>query len=95
MSNTINHMCMNILYKNISDPKFKEYYTLDEVNEELQLYEDSMISPVFEDKGKEKDLYFHMNYRDYLFTLDSYKYMGLPDPSSARACGFMDMALVK
>ncbi len=94
MSNTIDHMCINILYKNLNDPGFKDYYTLEEINDELNDYEDSKIATVFEADEKVKRVYFHMNYRDYVSTLRSYKFSCLADASVARTRDFVKMAMV-
>ena len=94
MLNTMEHMTLNILYKNLSDPKVKEYYTLDEINAEMLEYEDAGIAPVNEQKKPCRDVLFHINYRDFLFNVKCYASLREKDPTVARIDDFVKLAMV-
>lgn len=95
MTGMTDHVCMNILYKDLSCPKFKEYYTLDEINKEMMEYEDTSIEP-YDDSGQAiTDVVFHMSYRSFLFTVNQLNETTEEESVLGRVYRFMDMARVK
>ena len=88
------HICTNILFKNLNDPSFKDYYTLEEINEELIELEGAKIEFKFENEEDVKPMRFCMRYSDYL---KSFKFRGFiehEDEIRARTRDFMRLALV-
>lgn len=95
MSCMTDHMCKSILYKNLSSPQFKDYYTLDEINEELIEYENITIEPYGEDGLTVTGVRFHVDYRSFLFTLNRL-FEDTSDKSTAdRIYRFMELSMVK
>lgn len=95
MSGMTDHVCMNILYKVLHSPHFKEYYTLDEINQELKEFEGSEIEP-HDDKGQVlTNVTFHMSYRSFLFTTNQVFETTEDESVCDRIFRFMEMAIVK
>lgn len=95
MSGMTDHVCMNILYKDLSSPHFKEYYTLDEINQELKEFEGSEIEPQ-NDKGEViTDAVFHISYRSFIYTLNPVFETTEQESVCDRIFRFMEMSLVK
>lgn len=95
MSGMTDHVCMNILYKDLHSPHFKEYYTLDEINQELKEFEGSEIGP-HDDNGQVlTNVTFHMSYRSFLFTTNQVFETTEDESVCDRIFRFMEMAIVK
>jgi hypothetical protein len=69
MSLAIDHAIVNILFKNLNDPLFKDYYTLDEINAEFIEYEGAKVEITRNGSDEILPAQFHMRYVDYLTSL--------------------------
>ncbi len=88
------HICTNILFKNLNDPSFKDYYTLEEINEELIELEGAKIEFKFESEEDVKPMRFCMRYSDYLKSFKFCSFIEHEDEIRARTHDFMRLALV-
>ena len=95
MSGMTDHVCMNILYKDLNSPRFKEFYTLDEINQELREFEGSEIEP-HNDQGEViTNAVFHMSYKSFMHTLNPVFETTEDESKCDRIFRFMEMSLVK
>lgn len=89
------HVCKNILFKDLRSPHFKEYYTLDEINHELREIEGSEIVP-HNDQGEVlTNVTFHMSYSSFSQTLNPVFEADDEEALADRIYRFMEMSLVK
>lgn len=95
MSGMTDHVCMNILYKDLSSPHFKEYYTLDEINQELREIEGSEIEPHNGQGEVLTNVTFHMSYSSFSQTLNPVFEADGEEAIADRIYRFMEMSLVK
>lgn len=89
------HVRTNILYKDLSSPDFKEYYTLEEINEELMEFEGGVLEPQDECGQVLTELRFHMSYKSFLFTIKQTFDTAINENTHSRVCRFLEMARVK
>lgn len=93
-ADTFKHMAMNVLYKNLRDSSFKDYYTLDEINQELNDVDGAEITFRSDKTNKEVKPKFHIKYTDYLQSIPSYRSESLPDNAELRVAKFITLSRV-
>lgn len=89
------HVRNNILYKDLSSPDFREYYTLQEINEELREFEGGVLEPQDDCGQVLTELRFHMSYRSFLFTFKPMFNTAADESFECRLSRFLDMAMAK
>ena len=89
------HVCKNILFKDLHSPHFKEYYTLDEINDELKDIEGSEIEPQDDNGQVITNVVFHMSYTSFLYTVNEMFESTEAESVCDRIYRFMDLAMVK
>ncbi len=94
MSFLTEHVCTNIMFKNLNDPSFKDYYSLEGINEELLELEGAKIEFKFESEEDVIPMRFCMRYSDYLKSFKFRHYVEHEDEICARTRDFMKLALV-
>lgn len=95
MSLAIDHAIVNILFKNLNDPEFKDHYTLDEINSELYEFEGARIDGITaEGTGELLETQFHMRYSDYLVSMHCSRHDELEDGTGARISEFLQLSSV-
>lgn len=95
MTGMTDHVCKNILYKNLSSPRFKEYYTLEEINEELKTIENSQVEPHSDSGEVLTNVVFHMDYKSFLLSLNGCFEDDTEEGVADRIFRFMELAMVK
>lgn len=94
MSLAMDHAIVNILFKNLNDPLFKDYYTLDDINAEFIEYEGAKVEITKNGSDEMLPAQFHMRYADYLLSLQCSIVEVMEDDSDMRINEFLHIATV-
>ena len=62
----------SILIKNLNDPLVKDYYSTEDINDQLSRYEGVEVKVEFLEIPKNKEVKFHIDYYDYLSSIPNF-----------------------
>lgn len=94
MSNAIDHVCKNILYKSLGSPQVKDYYALDEINQELKEIEGSEIEPHDQHGRVMSNVMFHFDYKSFISMIQPAHRCNEDESIQDRVSTFIDLSMV-